>query len=110
MPLRRYRPLRHPPGERRGGASAHLARGRNRRPLEGTCPLLEGRRVAAERALEQRAYQHLQHHRLELVGDEEFDIAAAPCRRPELPPVVEPAEWPARIPRAFRCNGACGRI
>ena len=103
MPLRRHRPRADPSRQRRGRASADLACGRRFRAVDRARALLEGERVAAERAVEQGADQHLQHHRLELVGDEEIDIASA-RRRAELPAVLQLPEGSARVFRALRLH------
>ena len=77
-----------------------LARSRRRATVNLLRALLEGAHVAAEGAIEQRADQHLQHHRLEFVGDREIHLAAA-RRRLKAPSVLDRAERTRRVRNAL---------
>src|SRR5205085_1983064 len=68
-----------------------------RPPVNLVCPPLEGFREAPEGRLEHSAHQHRKHTALELVGDEELDLARALARRVEIPAILHPAERAVQV-------------
>src|SRR5262245_16353919 len=67
------------------------------RPIDLIRALLERRREAAEREIEHRAHEHAEHAALELVGDEELDLAGALALRMERPAIFQVAEGSLQI-------------
>src|SRR4051812_7652452 len=66
-------------------------------PVHLVGALLERAGEAAERNVEHAAHQHAEHAALELVVDEELDIATGLAGRHERPAVLHPAEWALQI-------------